>query len=245
MYSSAHVYSRSQFLEKNGEPPGQSRTGLQTSDQPSTDLRGTHMKMVNVHARVNMDLCKGCRNCERVCPVYAVKVTREGKQVRVDINDGLCVGCWNCEQRCPEHAITMVSCEPYTLSTDVTSVDYDQVVELCRKARFHPKQVVCYCTASRAEELAAAILKGASSPDAVVRATGIGAGCGIECNQPILRFLEAAGKTFERRKKSYQWYGRTATAWEVPEEVRRKYPVFRFEEDLEMFETIVNSPVNR
>lgn len=203
------------------------------------------MKVVNVHAKVNLDLCKGCKTCERVCPVYAVTVTREGKRVNVEIDHDLCVGCWNCEQRCPEHAIEMISCDPYTLSTDVSTFDYEQITQLCRKARFHPKQVVCYCTASRAEELAAAVLGGASSPDEVVRATGIGAGCGIECNQPILRFLEAAGKTFERRKGSYQWYGRTATAWDVPEDIRNKYPVFRFDGDREMFEKIVNAPVNK
>lgn len=201
------------------------------------------MKVVNVHASVNMDLCKGCKNCQHVCPVYAVKVTRKGKQVTVDVNEDLCVGCWNCEQRCPEHAIQMIPCEPYTLTTDVSLFDHGQIEDLCRKARFHPKQVVCYCTASRAEELAAAVLNGASSPDEIVRATGIGAGCGIECNQPILRFLEAAGKSFERPKDSYQWYGRTCTAWDVSEEVRKKYPVFRFDGDREMFEQIIDAPV--
>ncbi len=206
---------------------------------------GIQMKIVNVRAKVNLDLCKGCKNCERVCPVYAIEVTREGKQVNVEINDDLCVGCWTCEQRCPEHAIEMVSCEPFSLSTDIANFEYEQITELCRKARFHPKQIVCYCTASRAEELAAAVLGGASSPDAVVRATGIGAGCGIECNQPILRFLDAAGKTFERRKNSYQWYGRTTTAWDVPEDVRNMYPVFHFNGDREMFEKIINAPVHK
>lgn len=203
------------------------------------------MKTVSVHARVDMEMCKGCKNCEMVCPVYAVTVTREGKQVSVDIDENKCVGCWNCEQRCPEHAISMISCEPYDLTSDVSAFDYDRITELCRKARFHPKQVVCYCTASRAEELAAAVLGGAKTPDAVVLATGIGAGCGIECNQPIMRFLEAAGHSFERRKSSYQWYGRTATAWEVPQEIRTAYPVFRFDGDRELFERIIAAPVEK
>jgi len=190
-------------------------------------------------------MCKGCKNCEMVCPVYAVKVTREGKQVSVHIDENKCVGCWNCEQRCPEHAISMAACEPYVLGTDVSAFDYDRIAELCRKAHFHPKQVVCYCTASRAEELAAAVLGGATTPDAVVLATGVGAGCGIECNQPVMRVLEAAGHSFDRPKSSYQWYGRTATAWEVPHAVREAYPVFRFDGDRELFERIVSAPVEK
>ncbi len=201
------------------------------------------MKVVDLRPQVDMELCKGCKNCEMVCPVYAVKVSRKGKKVRVDLDEERCVGCWNCEQRCPEHAIEMVPCEPRTLSTDVSQFDYAEIEELCRKARFHPKQAVCYCTASRAEEIAAAILAGAKTPDAIVLATGVGAGCGIECNQPILRFLEAAGCIFERPKNSHQWYGRTCTAWDVPEAVKESYPVFRFDGDRELFERVINAPV--
>jgi len=172
-------------------------------------------------------------------------MSRTGKQVDVAIDEMKCVGCWNCEQRCPEHAIQMVPCDPYTLSTDVSQFDYARIADLCRKAHFHPKQLVCYCTATRAEELAAAVLAGASTPDAVVLATGVGAGCGIECNQPIMRFLEAAGLTFHRPKSSYQWYGRTITAWEVPEAVRSVFPVFRFDGDRELFERIIDAPIER
>jgi Fe-S-cluster-containing hydrogenase component 2 len=201
------------------------------------------MKVVSVHAQANNELCKGCKTCEMVCPVYAIKVRREDGKPRVEIDDHRCVGCWNCQQRCPEHAINMIPCDPYPLRTDVSQFEYKEIEALCRKARFHPKQVVCYCSASRAEELAAAILAGAKTPDAVVLATGIGAGCGIECNQPIQRFLEAAGLRPERRKESYQWYGRTTTVWEVSTEIKEKHPVFRFVEDGALMDRIVNTPI--
>ena len=201
------------------------------------------MKVVNVHARVRMELCQGCKTCEMVCPVYAAKVKKKKGELQVDINDQKCVGCWNCEQRCPEQAIEMVPCEPYVLRTDVSQFDYKEIESLCRQARFHPKQAVCYCTASRAEELAAAILAGAKTPDAVVLATGIGAGCGIECNQPIQRFLEAAGLKFERPKQSYQWLGRTPTVWEVSREVKANHPLFRFDQDRQLLERIIKAPV--
>ena len=203
------------------------------------------MKVVDVHSKVNMELCTGCKTCEMVCPVYAVKVKKKGKDIQVDMDLNKCVGCWNCEQRCPDHAIEMIPCEPYVLGTDVSQFDYKEIEALCRKAHFHPKQGVCYCSGSRAEELAAAILGGAKTPDAVVLATGIGAGCGIECNQPIQRFLEAAGHRYERPKSSWQWYGRTTTAWEVPPDIKGGYPVFRFEEDRELLDRIVNAKVRR
>ena len=82
------------------------------------------MKVVRVHSGVNMELCKGCKTCEMVCPVYAVKVKKEKGGPRVDIDDQKCVGCWNCEQRCPEHAIKMGPCEPYSLRTEVSQFDY-------------------------------------------------------------------------------------------------------------------------
>ncbi len=201
------------------------------------------MKVVNVQSEVIPELCKGCKTCQMVCPVYAVAVTREGGKPRVDIDLKKCVGCWNCEQRCPEHAIRMVPCKPFTLKTDVSRFDYHEIESLCRKARFHPKQAVCYCSGSRAEELAAAVLGGARTPDAVVLATGIGAGCGIECNQPVQRFLEAAGVRFERVKESYQWYGRTATVWEVSPEVRGKHATFRFVEDGQLLDRIADAPL--
>jgi len=201
------------------------------------------VKLVNVHADVNMALCKGCKTCEMVCPVYAVKVRKKGKEFQVSIDDHKCVGCWNCEQRCPEHAVEMVACEPYTLGTDVSRFDYNEIEALCRKAHFHPKQVVCYCTSSRAEELAAAIFAGAKTPDALVLATGVGSGCGIECNQTIQRMLSAAGLSYERRKLSWQWYGKTVTAWEVPPEIKEKYQVFHFDSDRELLERIAQAPV--
>jgi NAD-dependent dihydropyrimidine dehydrogenase PreA subunit/bacterioferritin-associated ferredoxin len=201
------------------------------------------MKMVNVHASVNEGLCKGCKTCEMVCPVYAIRVSKQEKEFKVEIDPKRCVGCWNCEQRCPEHAVEMKPCEPYVVSTDVTQFDYKEIEALCRNARFHPKQLVCYCTGTRAEELAAAILSGARTPDALVLATGVGAGCGIECNQPILRFLESAGLSFERKKRSFQWYGRTITVWEIPSSLREDFPVFRFGEDQELFDRIINAPV--
>jgi NAD-dependent dihydropyrimidine dehydrogenase PreA subunit/bacterioferritin-associated ferredoxin len=201
------------------------------------------MKIVSTNAKLNVELCKGCKTCEMVCPVYAIKANKKGKRIKIDINAKKCVGCWNCEQRCPEHAIEMIPCDPRELATDIAKFNYEEIETLCREAHFNPKQIVCYCTASRAEELAAAILGGAKSPNEVVLATGIGSGCGIECNQPIQRFLNAAGLSHERPKPSWQWYGRTITAWEINSKIKKKHPVFRFEDDRKLLDRIVDAPI--
>ena len=103
------------------------------------------------------------------------------------------------------------------------------------KANFNPEQIVCFCTGTRAEEVAAAILKGAASPEDISRQTGIRTGCKVECIEPALRLLQAASTP--QAPKGWQWYGLTPAVWDIPEEVKRKYNKngFYFEEDIELF----------
>jgi len=202
------------------------------------------VRKVTMYAVIDKDKCKGCTLCERVCPVLAVKV--ENRKAVVDLEN--CLGCANCEQRCPETAITMTGRETVrVLQTDLEGLDKTRVEELCLKARLHPKQIVCYCTATRAEEVAAAVLKGAKTPEEVSRRTGVRTGCKVECIQPVLRLLHAAGIKPERPAGGYQWYGITPTAWDISEEVKEKYNRrgFYFEEDRKLLETIVQSGERR
>jgi len=153
-----------------------------------------------------------------------------------------CLGCSNCEQRCPHKAITMARREePFAVGVDMTTVDAGKVRNLCQKARFNPEQIVCYCTETRAEEVAAAILKGAQNPAEIGAMTGAGSGCSVECIQPMLRFLEAAGIK-PGAPRGTQWYGRTTTAWEISREVAEKeaYQKFHFHEDRNLLNRVVN-----
>ena len=148
------------------------------------------MKRVTIMAHVDPDICRGCRVCEKVCPVYAIHVTNR----KAAVEEPDCRGCANCADRCPFHAITMVKREePFTVGVDVSRFDGAKILALCEKAHFHPQQVLCYCVGVRAEEVAAAILDGADTPEEISSRTGIRTGCTIECIQPILRLLEAAG----------------------------------------------------
>lgn len=199
------------------------------------------MKLVNLLAVVDPEKCRGCKTCERVCPVLAVKVTNKTAVV-----DGeRCRGCANCEQRCPDLAVAMVKREqPVLVRVDVGAVDYALIEELCRNARFNPEQLVCYCTGTRAEEVAAAVLQGAASPEEISLLTGARTGCKVECIQPVLRLLEAAGIKPEPPQGGWQWYGRTVTAWEIPAEVKNKYASrgFYFDEDIELLDRIAAAP---
>jgi len=119
-------------------------------------------------------------------------------------------------------------------------VDMVKVNEICRKARFNPEQIICYCTETRAEEVAAAILKGAKNPAEIGAMTGAASGCSVECVQPMLRILEAAGID-PGKPIGTQWYGRTMTVWEVSREVAEQplYNKFHFQDDRELLDRVV------
>lgn len=199
------------------------------------------MKKVTLLSRVDTETCRGCSICRKVCPVLAIAVV--DKKARVDA--AACRGCSNCESRCPYFAVTMVKrADPFVVSADPGAYDRNKIRELCEKAHMNPEQILCYCTGVRAEEVAAAIFGGAKTPEEISLATGIRTGCTIECVQPILRLVKAAGFELTPVKNGWQWYGATITAWEVPKTVAEKYSSrgFYFDDDRELLDRIATTP---
>ena len=201
------------------------------------------MKLISMKSVVDKEKCIGCGICAKICPSVAISLV--DKKATVDLS--VCRGCGGCNQRCPAYAITMERlAEPYTVSVSVDDLPYGDIEAMCIKARLNPEQIICYCTATRAEEVAAAILKGAKSPEDISRLTGVRMGCKVECIQPMLRLLQAAGITPEP-PPGYQWYGLTPTVWDISPEVKAKYAKsgFYFDEDIKLLDKVVQAKPTR
>jgi len=194
-------------------------------------------------ARVDESKCNGCGICERVCPTLSIRV---GEDFLAHVDESSCTGCTACMDRCPQYAVSIISLEkPRVLQVDWRKAPYEKMLEICRKAHHHPEEVICFCTGTRAREVAAAILMGADSPEKLSRMTGIRTGCKVECIQPVLRLLNAAGVKLQK-PPGYQWYGLTSTLWDLPEAIlgKEEYGKFYFLKDKEVMEKIVRGGGN-
>lgn len=194
-----------------------------------------------MRAQVDAHACVGCGICAKVCPTEAITLKNRKSVVSAE----RCLACGNCNQRCPAYAVTLVKLdEPRRVGVAVPEKARAHVDRLCREAGFHPSQVLCYCTATRAEEVAAAILQGADTPEEISFRTGLRTGCSVECIQPVLRLLDAAGISPTPPSGGWQWYGKTPNLRDIPDAVKEKYAKrgFYFDEDLALFSDIVASP---
>lgn len=189
------------------------------------------MVEIKLLAQVDTEKCTGCGKCANVCPTQAVRIEDEKAQVE----EGKCLACPNCMDMCPQEAITKISrARPLRLGVDYLEVDQTELVELCRKAHLHPQQWLCLCTATRVRDGAAAVLKGAKTPEELALMTGIRSGCSAYCLMTSMRLLEAHGVKLDQ-PKGYRWYKTTQTLWDVPREMIGRNPGYFLEEDKEVF----------
>ena len=188
------------------------------------------MKVVRFLAELDPNKCKGDLHCERVCPSGAIKIAV------AMVDERKCVACANCADVCPAGAIRLVErSEPLILKTDPDEVDQQKMIELCIKAGIHPMQPVCPCTDTQAGEVAAAIIKGAKTPEEVTLMTGARSACEIYCTSAVLRLLKAYGLEVTP-PKNHGWYDlSTPHLRDIPEEVGNRYPSYHINEDKEMF----------
>jgi len=192
------------------------------------------MKVVKFLAQVDEAKCIGDKLCETVCPTGAIKVVEK----KAAVDEKKCVACSNCSDICQEEAITMASrSEPVFLGLDPEQVDQNELIQLCARAHLHPRQLICLCTGTLVSEVAAAVLKGAKSPEEITFMTGVCSGCTVYCMEPILRLLKANGVD-PPLPEGRRWYNITPTLWDVPAEVVREYPGYYLEEDKEVFRKI-------
>ena len=184
-------------------------------------------------AVVDAERCTACDICVRICPVQAIRLEKvaEKKWLAV-VDEQRCLDCTLCFTRCPKYAITMMERErPLTVGVDVATVAEEAVTEICERAHMYPEQVVCYCHRVQAKEIAAAIIKGAKTPEDVALATGARTGCGTLCISGVIRLLRASGIVLGKAP-GYQWYGIKASIWDVPPELQAKYPLYYLADDV-------------
>jgi heterodisulfide reductase subunit A len=73
-------------------------------------------------ARVNEELCSGCRICESACGYGAINVEKVGEKPVAKVVEGLCRGCGICSSACPMDAIMMPNYSDNQIVTQIQAV---------------------------------------------------------------------------------------------------------------------------
>lgn len=246
-------YIRGEDLTAGREWDGPFETSLEMDAEGSTLRKRCPMPMLDIGERqgnfseLNLGLEKleaieeaerclscECHTCEIVCPTGAIEIVEK----RTKVDEKKCVACGRCWDACQQNAIQMVSRpEPIVFGLDPAEVDQTRLKELCIKANLHPKQFLCLCCETRVDEAAAAVLKGAKSPEEISLMTGARSGCGVYCMEPMLRLLKAHGVEITP-PKNHRWYNITPSIWDTASELAKKYPGYYLEEDKKVFRRI-------
>ena len=205
-------------------------------DQRQGNFHEVYMGLENQEAIEEAKRCLSCEchMCEGVCPTGAIRILEK----KTEIDEKKCIACCLCWDACPERAIEIVPrLEPILFGLDPAEVDQTKLKELCIKANLHPQQYLCLCSEIRVDEVAAAVLKGAKSPEEISLMTGARSGCGLYCMEPMLRLLKAYGVEVTS-PKGHRWYNITPSIWDIPKELAKKYPEYYLEEDKKVYRKI-------
>ncbi|MGD0495359.1 MAG: CoB--CoM heterodisulfide reductase iron-sulfur subunit A family protein [Candidatus Bathyarchaeia archaeon] len=73
-------------------------------------------------AKVNEELCSGCRICESACSYRAINVEKVDEKPVAKVVEGLCRGCGICSSACPMDAITMPNYSDNQIVTQIQAV---------------------------------------------------------------------------------------------------------------------------
>lgn len=192
------------------------------------------MKQINYEIEIIDDNCTGCFRCERACPTSAITMTGPRKAALAVVDNSRCIACMRCIDSCDDDAmLARRRDEPLVLGVSTDGVDRDAIRAICHAAGMEPSRTVCFCSASSAREVAAAILTGATTFEDLALQTGVQSGCLMYCSVPIRRLLEAHLGQADATSKVRRYQCDQALP-EIPVELALTYPTFHIEQEQEM-----------
>ena len=189
------------------------------------------MKTINYEIEIIADNCTGCYYCERACPTSAITMVGPRKSALAVVDNDRCIACTRCIDVCDDDAMLLVErAEPITVGFDATDIDPAAAAALCLAADMETRQVVCFCSATDAAEVAAAILAGHDTFEALALVTGVQSGCLMYCSVTMRRLLlahtgEATAESKVRR------YACEQGLLDIPPELAETYPNFGIAEE--------------
>jgi len=96
--------------------------GSAAAAQAASVLSKESWTVVPLVAKVNEELCSGCRICESACSYRAINVEQVGEKPVAKVVEGLCRGCGICSSACPMDAITMPNYSDNQIVTQIQAV---------------------------------------------------------------------------------------------------------------------------
>jgi heterodisulfide reductase subunit A len=96
--------------------------GSAAAAQAATVLNKSFWIVEPLVAKVNEDLCSGCKICESACDYHAINVEKVGDKELAKVTEGLCRGCGICCSACPMDAITMPNYSDKQIAAQIGAV---------------------------------------------------------------------------------------------------------------------------
>jgi NAD-dependent dihydropyrimidine dehydrogenase PreA subunit/bacterioferritin-associated ferredoxin len=177
------------------------------------------VKRITYEIEIVDENCTGCYRCERACPTSAITMVGPKTEALAVVNNDACIACFRCIDSCDDDAMfPREREEPIEVGFPLDGADLEAVGKLCATAGVDPETTICLCSGSMGKEVAAAILAGHTTFDAVARVTGVQSGCLIYCSAPIQSLLTA--QTGEMKDDSkVRRYETRQTVYDLPETI--------------------------